>query len=346
MKPEDYLRALWDQLKGFSPRERDLLVEEISTHFESGEDDPAQGMDQEQRRQKLLSEMGLPEQMGKGFRDIHRPGRLIDYLLILIPTAVVYIFARFSLHNELLNISGMLVRVVIAYSIFCILMVAIGFLRRSLYLKLYWIVILGVWSTGMPGLIFGIQIKDTALAWMFVPGITYLTYSSFPPGGPWVEWILPSLILLLLLSLVVWMIWQVRHDLLTVAYASLLAILGVLSFYRFTVELYDSTVLTWIQNSYYLYAITTGPLASDIWHFVTTWIPFVFLGLFFLADGRDLRWLALAFSFCASGILEILSIRLSPYWKYCLIIDVLFPLLIVLPVWLLEKRKKVQWQYT
>ena len=346
MKPEDFLLALRAQLKGFSPREQDLLIEEINAHFESGEDDPALGTEIEQRRQKMLSEMGSPKQMGTGFRDIHRPGRLIDFLLILIPTLVVYILDRSFLTNELLNLSGMLVRVVITYSIFCVLMVAISFLRRSLYLKLYWIVILGVWLAGLPGLIFGIQNQGGALTSMYTPGITYLSYYSLPsPGGPWVEWILPSLILLLLLSFVVWMIWHIRHDLLSVTYACLLTVLGIWFFYQSTFEIYDSIVLAWIQNSFNLYAITTGPLASAIWLFVATWIPFIFLGLFFLVDRRDLRWLALALSFCASGILSLLSIKICAYWAYPLITDVLLPLSIVLPAWLLEKRKKVQWQY-
>ena len=45
MNPEDFLRSLRAQLKSFSPREQDLLIEEIATHLESGEDDPAQGAD-------------------------------------------------------------------------------------------------------------------------------------------------------------------------------------------------------------------------------------------------------------------------------------------------------------
>src|SRR5271157_4712747 len=346
MKPEDYLRALRAQLKGFSPREQDLLIEEISTHFDSGEDDPDLGTDTEQRGQKLLSEMGSPKQMGKGFRAIHRPGRLIDYLLILIPTLAVYILARFFINTQMLMEQYVTVRIAVYYSIFCVLMVAISFLRRSLYLKLYWILILGLWLAGLPGLIFGIQNQGGALTSMYTPGITYLSYYSLPsPGGPWVEWILPSLILLLLLSFVVWMIWHIRHDLLSVTYACLLTVLGIWFFYQSTFEIHDSIVLTWIQNSFNLYAITTGPLASAIWLFVATWIPFIFLGLFFLVYRRDLRWLALALSFCASGILSLLSIKICAYWAYPLITDVLLPLSIVLPAWLLEKRKKVQWQY-
>src|SRR5271157_1001273 len=344
MKPEDYLRALRAQLKGFSPREQDLLIEEISTHFDSGEDDPDLGTEIDLRRQKMLSEMGSPKQMGKGFRAIHRPGRLIDYLLILIPTLAVYILARFFINTQMLMEQYVTVRIAVYYSIFCVLMVAISFLRRSLYLKLYWILILGLWLAGLPVFIFGDHSQGIGFYTTTLLGSPNLGF-YLPGSGLWAEWIVPSLIMILVLLLFVRMIWHVRHDPPTVAYACLLAFMGVWFFYQYTIEMSVSTVLTWFVNSYYLYAVRAGPLSVANLFFLSPGISFVSLGFFFLLDRRDLRWLALAFCFCAAGIQDTLSIRISVFWMYILITGVLFPLAIVLTAWLLEKRKKVQWQY-
>ena len=154
MTPQNYLRSLRAQLKGFSAQEQDDLIEEISTHFESGENDPELGKDPQQRRQKVRAEMGSPRQLGNGFRDVHRPGRLVDYLLILIPTLFIYILLRVFLRRGMVDQAEVFIRIPFWYSLFCILMLFISFLRRSLYLKLYWMVILGLWAAQLPGLIF------------------------------------------------------------------------------------------------------------------------------------------------------------------------------------------------
>src|SRR5512142_2656501 len=82
---EEYLRSLQKQLKDFPAEEQAALMDEIKGHIESGENDQRMGSDENDRRDKLTREMGSPEDMGTGFRRIYRPGRLLDYMLIVIP---------------------------------------------------------------------------------------------------------------------------------------------------------------------------------------------------------------------------------------------------------------------
>src|SRR5512146_1989358 len=82
---EEYMRTLRQQLKDFSLKEQEELVEEINSHIEDAEEDPKMGKDAEQRRKKLMNELGSPKEIGRGFKEIYRPDRLIDYLLIAIP---------------------------------------------------------------------------------------------------------------------------------------------------------------------------------------------------------------------------------------------------------------------
>src|SRR6266545_6115270 len=97
---EEFIRALRRQLKGFSPEEQEALIEEISSHIENGEEDPKIGKAIEQRRKMLMNELGSPNDMGKGFKEIYRPNRFIDYLFIIIP----FLFYPYlnSLYNGLM----------------------------------------------------------------------------------------------------------------------------------------------------------------------------------------------------------------------------------------------------
>jgi len=65
---EEYIQALRKQLKGFSSEEQAAVIEEICSHIESGEEDTRMGKNPEQRRKKLMKELGTPEQLGKALK--------------------------------------------------------------------------------------------------------------------------------------------------------------------------------------------------------------------------------------------------------------------------------------
>jgi hypothetical protein len=357
MIPDNYLRNLRAQLKGFSAQKQGNLIEEIGTHFESGENDPALGQDPEQRKQKVLSEMGSPKQMGQWFRDIHRPGRLIDYLLILVPTLVVFyffisigsnIFDNSLLRRGLITIREIYIRVAICFFAFCILMVVVSYVRRSLYLKLYWITILGLWLAYLPGLafynFFGKNTQESGYCislWLGLPSLTF----SFAWLAPWAKWIVPSIILLILLFVVLRMIWHVRHDLLTVVYAGLLVIWGIWAFYQPMVE---TSVSALFQHYYHTNPYLMSSLASIMrmpsFAGLFYGISFISFGIFFLIDKREIRWWALIFYVGIAGIPDLLATKVSVFWIYILLNGFIFPMGIVLTGWYLEKRRKVRWQ--
>ena len=73
MNAEEYLASLRGQLKGFSEVEQADILDEIAAHIESGAEDPALGANAEERQAHLMSEIGSPEQMGRGLRQVHHP---------------------------------------------------------------------------------------------------------------------------------------------------------------------------------------------------------------------------------------------------------------------------------
>jgi hypothetical protein len=90
--PSEFLLKLCQQLKSFSSEEQVELIEEISSHIESVEQDHAFGSDADIRRKKLMAELGSPEEMGKSFKKVHRPNRFLDFLLAFVPVYLVFPF--------------------------------------------------------------------------------------------------------------------------------------------------------------------------------------------------------------------------------------------------------------
>ena len=88
MNTEEYLNQLKGELKGFSAGESAVLVEEIRTHIEEGQEDAALGQG-ERRGQRLEEEMGSPHSLGRGFKEIYHPKRWVDFLLVFVPYEVL-----------------------------------------------------------------------------------------------------------------------------------------------------------------------------------------------------------------------------------------------------------------
>ncbi len=88
MNAEEYINQLKEQLKDFTPEETSMFVEEIRAHIEEGLEDPHLGP-VEQRSQKLEAEMGSPNDMSRNFKEIYRPNRWIDFLLVFVPFEIL-----------------------------------------------------------------------------------------------------------------------------------------------------------------------------------------------------------------------------------------------------------------
>ncbi len=136
---EEYLRSLRQQLKSFPAEERIAIMAELRSHAESAEADPRMGRNGEERRDKLMKELGSPEDMGKGFKALYRPSRFIDYLLILIPFLIYPYLNSFYATVVIPRYAGgaLLLDVIIHLPL-----VLIGWLRRSAVVTLFWAAIL------------------------------------------------------------------------------------------------------------------------------------------------------------------------------------------------------------
>lgn len=89
MNTDKYLAQLKAELKGFHPEERAALIEEVAAHIEDGLADPQLGNDLPERGQKLESEMGSPHDLGRSLKEIHRPNRWVDFLLVFVPYEIL-----------------------------------------------------------------------------------------------------------------------------------------------------------------------------------------------------------------------------------------------------------------
>ncbi len=307
---EEYLHSLRTQLKNFPPAEQAALLEEIRSHMESGESDPGMGDSDKQREDKLMKEMGSPEDMGKGLREVHRPNRIIDYLLIAIPYVLTPYFTGFYLHLRP-QYPWMDIRLNV---IMDLAFIAIGLWRRSALVILFWIhlavmqllyiVLQGVWQ---PYWYFGLQ----TIIWAGV--------------------------LLGLLALFGQILWKNRHDALIVAYAVLplgMELLGT--------AVWSIRPVSYIYNPLdrSLLVIFLQIQAGNVQFYGTL----ATMAVFFLAVNRDVRWMALLASALIIGFgREYLfdyregTVAMVAQWVYYLY--VLVPLAMVCFVWWLERSK-------
>ncbi len=264
MTPDEFLQSLRKKLNGFSRSEQADLIEEIGSHIESGEGDSRLGKDPAKRRQNLMSELGSPGQMAKGFRKIYQPGGLIDYLLIAIPFLL-------NLPINLLLVSLMPkypwadVRLVM---IFHMILIAIGLWRRSILLTLFWV-------------------ADLTVQLMFV---LWLYHGPFDK----LQTIFWYVVLAGLIILLGRMVWQNRGDILIVIFALLPFVMGLLAV----------AFRHYVNGNTYAYEpleIFFFRIYLIIPNFV--WFTEVFiLAPFFLVKNRNIRWLSLAVYWLLLGL--------------------------------------------
>jgi hypothetical protein len=312
---QEYMRSLQKQLRRFPPAERAALIEEITSHIESAETDPALADSPEQRRRKLMAELGSPKELEKGFRAIYRPDRWIDFLLIAVPLLIIIPY----FNTLLLNYYYVYVaRVDILVGL---LLVAIGLWRQSSLLTLFWI-----------------TARATQIA-----AVLWVANGYYGQA----QTILYSLIGFGLLLLWGRIVWQNRHDVLTVTFGLLPLVLCPVGL---AIAAIRPGPLSWHYGPLngLLWNIYTA--GSDPWGGYIPFLgPILAMALFFLATNRNLRWLGLGVWGLVVGLgreyLNLVrdfhdaqgSMDPSVY-----VLWVIFPLVIVLCGWWLDHSRTLQ----
>jgi hypothetical protein len=304
MTPDEYLQVLRKKLKGFTHLDKTALVEEIASHIESGEDDLRLGKDITQRRQKVMSELGSPEQMAKGFHRIYQPGGLINYLLIAIPYLL-------NLPINLLLVSLMPkyhwadVRLVI---IFHLILVAIGLWRRSTLLTVYWL-------------------ADLAVQLMGVLWVVRGHYGSF-------QTVLWFIVLAALIFQLGRMVWQNRHDLLIVTFALVPILIGVLDLVLEMIV--HGSTYSYQSLEIFLFRIWLNT-ANYLWIVIM-----IALFPFFMVLNRNVRWLSLAIFWLLMGLSRYeLDYRVI-YPPNVYYLWIILPLAVIYLGWFLERSKRLK----
>ncbi len=308
---EEYLEALQKQLKGFPQAERTALLEEIKSHIESGEADGNLGKSAQQRSDRLMEELGSPEDMGKGFRALYRPSRLVDFLLVAVP------FALYPLLN-MLYVRFAPTMDVRADILIHLPLIAIGLWRRSPLVASFWI------TAVSPGLLYMVTQGFWQSYWYF--GLQTILWAVLLAG------------LLILLGLIV---WRNRRDLLTVLFALLplcMLIIGVLLWIIHPTS-YGS--YNWADHSLLSIFLEIEGRRLVFYTF------FPLMALFFLPRSRVIRWAALAvwglmLGFGREYIMDYQTGNLAmlAHWVYYLYVAV--PAAMVSLGWWLDRGKSLR----
>ncbi len=309
MTPEEYLRIFSQQLKGFSPEELASLMEEIGSHIESHEEDLRTIKNPEERRNKMMSELGSPQEMGRRFKMIYRPDRFVEFLFVAIPY-LLYPFVNVMLQN----------------------LFGYEYLVRAEVLLYSTLIIIGLWGQSILVTIFWITMIVTQIASMLLVG--YAFYGSTQS----ILWLAFAIGLTILLGQIV---WQNRNDLLIIVFACLRLIICVYGSTFVLIHLqYGSSQFGFLDklllNIYMISGEGNGGYFGYFGHILA-------ITLFFLVTNRDIRWLALAMF----GLIETLSRyylnlshELMSPWVYSLYIFI--PLAIIFLGWWVERIRGKQ----
>lgn len=320
---EEYIQSLRKQLSGFSPAEQEALIEEINSHIESGEEDLRMGRDKEERRTRIMNELGSPKDLGSRFRAVYRPGKIIDYLLILIPFLFYPYLSSFYINIVMPRYAG-------------------GALLLDVMIHLA-LALFGLWRRSAPVTFFWSAIAICQLS--IITGRLYTYY-----GIQTVFW---AIILMGLLFLVGKVTWAQRHDPLVIAFglvivgmsiaASLLNTLGMIRPFALVIWRGGSIWARYAANGLLdrsLLEVYIHVRDSSILYSILA------LALFFIPSNREIRWLALGLAGLMMGLghrflLDFASEpNLMAPWVY--FSWAILPILIALTGWWLERPKRQQ----
>ncbi|HUH98797.1 MAG TPA: hypothetical protein VLZ89_15655 [Anaerolineales bacterium] len=305
---QEYIESLRRQLRSFSPEEQETLIEEIRSHIAAGEEDPGMGKDLEERRNRVMKQLGSPQSLGDGFKAVYRPDRLIDWLLIAIPYLLYPYLNSFYL-SLMPKYSWADIRLDVAIHL---PLVVIGLWRRSAPLALFWVTII--------------------VSQLFA--ITTLMNSYY--GLQTIFW---AVLLLALLSLAGHIIWQNRHDLLIVIFGVMPLGMCVSGNVLSAIHPTDHTLYNLLDRLLLIAHLYLRDFSFD------STILLAILALFLLPSDRRIRWLALVLYGLMIGVehaylteYQTGNMALLAHWVHDL--WVVLPALIVMSGWWLERSKR------
>ncbi len=311
MDAGDYLERLRGQLRGFYPEQQDEILAEIASHLEDGEQDETRGPDPAARRERVLAEMGTPDQMGGGFRAVYRPNPWLDFLLIFVPVYLFFplidvlynLFTRGGIYRDEGQFFGFTIRAVILLGL---AMLFVSARRRSLLLFAFW----------APDVIARL-VSLISREGRWIPGLS----------GGWFSLVETLLADLLLIALTYWLgrtVWKNRGNLLIVLFA-----------------------LQPIIGSLFGYVTTSYGLAHSISPDYPNWrmggfgvlniLEVASLAGFILLRPRDLRWAAFLV-----GMGNYTALMVYAYWPNPVLISLWMSYTAVLVVlWAVDRWRRV-----
>ncbi len=265
MNEDSYIDQVRRQLMGFSVQEQADFLDEIVSHIECGKEDPSLG------ERRTMDEMGNPKQMGRGLRNVHRPGRLVDLFFVLIPSLSISPLIQMLVNfydGPIIDWSKvdphMFLRGWIPF-LLAMLLTMVGIQRRSTPLTLFWF----THSVGL--LVFPILMSRVD----FMPGMEWIPYGV----------IQRFIVYALLIGLLCWIIVilkQNRFDMLLVMFA-LLPLLMFAANFSISRTIVESTIP-------HIRVELSGNMLANLGSGFA-WI--IGLSLFFLVPTRDARWLGI-----------------------------------------------------
>lgn len=322
MNIKEYINHLNSELKGFSPQEKAVLIEEVTTHIEEGQSDNQLGHDAQERNQKLQAEMGSPNDLGRRLKEVHHPNGWIDFLLVFIPSEVLMYFILIILGIALRSLAPInssyastpyLMATIRISFILSISMVIIAKQRRSVAVLFFW----------LP------QAIITAFSLLFREK-RWLPQSPFNTN---VLGIIESLFWLILLAILVswlvYMLWINRHN-------SLLIVLAIIPF---LITVGNMTLKSFISTGYF-----SGGYQLPNWNVIVIYgSPFglyqisVILWplLFYVFRNQQVRWIGL---FIYAVPLSLMNLVASSRYPILAAIWIV-PFLIVIIGWLVDMIK-------
>jgi hypothetical protein len=319
MNTDEYINHLNSELKGFSPQEKAVVIEEITTHIEEGQADSRLGHDAQERTRKLKEEMGSPNDLGRRLKEVHNPNRWIDFLLVFVPTEIVMyillIILSIALKLPSINVTNAYDPYIVAgirvSFILSILMVIITRHRRSLGALFFW----------LP------QAIIAPLSLLFREKLWLPQYPIESQKIGIIESLFWIVTLIVLVSWLAYMLWVNRHNLLLI----------VLALIPFLITIENITGSSTISTGYFP-SIFYDPNLTVI-HFFGLPLGLYQINiliwplLFYVFRNRHVRWFGLFLYAVPIGLMNIRvvisnSLLLPVIWT--------IPFIVVLLSWLID----------
>ncbi len=313
---EDYFKSLREELNGFSPVEQEALLEEIRSHLDAGEQDPRMGRNGDERMARIMNELGSPKDLARQFKDIYRPGRILDYLLILIPVLLQPYLDIFYINVVMPRYAG---GALLLDAVLHLLLALVGLWRRSAAVTLFW----------------------AAIAIGQLSIVTGRLYSYY--GIQTVFW---AILLIGLLYLSGNVLWRHRNEPILVAFGLITVGMSVIGSLVSTLAMIRPFALSiWRGASLLAQYGANGLLDRSLLqayiqvHGTSEFYAILVLALFFIPSSRKLRWGALGLAGLLLGLghqflLDAYDKNLMAPWIY--FAWIIIPTAIAMIGWWLE----------